>query len=93
MRRMTSKFVCVIVEAYEPSRFLHTSKDVLDRALPAIVQLAKDNSPDARYYARKCLNALWPEPDFLQVASRVLKNNLLAEAKDVVETLKMKVIE
>lgn len=81
----------MVVEGYEPSRFLHSSRDVLDRALPAIVQLSKDNSPDARYYARRCLNALWPEPDFLQVSSRVLKNNMFAEAKEVVEALKMKV--
>lgn len=88
---MTSKFVCTVVEGYEPSRFLHSSKDLVDKALPAIVQLSKDSSPDARYYARRCLNVLWPEPDFYQVASRVLKNNLFSEAKEVVETLKMKV--
>ena len=91
VRKMTSKFVCVVVEGYEPSRFLHSNKDLLDRALPAIVQLSKDSSQEARYYARKCLNALWPEPDFNQVASRVLRNNLYTQAKEVVEVLKMKV--
>lgn len=88
---MTSKFVCVVVEGYEPSRFLHSNKDLLDRALPAIVQFCKDSSQEPRYYARKCLNALWPEPDFSQVASRVLKNNLYAQCKEVVDVLRMKV--
>ena len=88
---MTSKFLCTVVEGFEPSRFLHSGKDVLDKALPAIVQLARDSSQDARYYARRCLNGLWPEPDFLQVAERVLKGKLFTEAKDVVEALKMKV--
>lgn len=91
VRKMTSKFVCVVVEGYEPSRFLHSNKDLLDRALPAIVQLSKDSSQETRYYARKCLNALWPEPDFNQVASRVLKSNLYTQAKEVVEILRMKV--
>lgn len=81
----------MVVEGYEPSRFLHSSRDVLERVLPAIVQLSKDNSPDARYYARRCLNTLWPEPDFFQVAGRVLKNNWFVEAKELVEALKMKV--
>jgi len=66
---------------------------MVDRALPAIVQLSKDSSQVARYYARRCLNALWPEPDFFQVAGRVLKNNLFTEAKEVVEALKMKVLQ
>lgn len=81
----------MVVEGYDPSRFLHSSKDLLDKVLPAIVQLAKDGSPDARYYARRCLNSLWPEPDFHQVASRVLKSGLFAEAKEVIDTLKLKV--
>lgn len=88
---MTSKYICMTIEVYEPSKFLHSSKDLLEKTLPAIVQLTKDHSPDARYYARKCLNLLWPEPDYNQVATRVLKNHLLTEAREAVETLKIKV--
>lgn len=80
-----------MVENYDPSKFLHSSKDLLERTLPAIIQLTKDSSPDARYYARRALNVLWPEPDFMQVAGRVLKNNQLSEAKEAVEIIKMKV--
>ena len=88
---MTSKFICGVMENYDPAKFLHSSKDLLEKVLPVIIQLTKDSSPDARYYARRSLNVLWPEPDFLQVASRVLKNNLFADAKEAVETIKMKV--
>ena len=88
---MTSKYICAVVENYDPTKFLHSSKDLLDKALPAIIQLIKDGSPDARYYARRSLNVLWPEPDFFQVAAKVLRSNLLSDIKEAVETLKMKV--
>ena len=91
VRKMTSKFVCTVVESYEPSKFLHSSKELLDKVLPSIVQFTKDGSPEARYYARKCLSLLWHEPDFFQVAGKVLKSNLYTEAKEIIETLKIKV--
>lgn len=91
VRKMTSKYICAVVENYDPTKFLHSSKDLLDKALPAIIQLIKDGSPDARYYARRSLNVLWPEPDFFQVAAKVLRSNLLSDIKEAVETLKMKV--
>ncbi len=34
---------------------------------------------------------LWPEPDFYQVASRVLKNSRYTECKEAIEFLKVKV--
>lgn len=91
VRKMTSKFICLVVEGFEPSKFLHSSKDMLEKSLPAIVQLTKDSSPDSRYYARRALSVLWPEPDFYQVANKVLKSNTFTEAKEAIETLKVKV--
>ena len=88
---MTSKFISAVIQTYDPSKFLHSSKDLLERTLPAVIQLTKDSSPDVRYYARKCLSMLWPEPDFYQVAGRVLKNSQYTEVRETIETLKVKV--
>ena len=90
VRKMTSQLVCTSVERYGPKRLLHASKDV-ERTLTAVVQLVGDNSPEARYYARKTLNALWQQPEFECVASRVLSDQLLSKAKEAIENLKNKV--
>lgn len=91
IRKLAAKYICVAIEVHEPSRFLRSNKDVLEKALPAIVQFTKDSSPDCRYYGRKCLNMLWPEPDYNHVTNRVLKNDLYTVAREAVETLKLKV--
>ena len=88
---MTSKFICLAIEIYTPSKFLHSNKDFLEKVFPAIIRLTKDNSPDARYYARTCLNMLWPEPNYKRTATRVLKDHLYTDAKEAVETLMSKV--
>lgn len=83
----------MIVESQGSSKFLHSHKDVVERTLPAIVQLATDSSPEARYYGKRCLNQLWPLADFDKISSRVLSNSLLVRAKELVETLRSKVRE
>jgi len=85
--------VCAAIEFHNPSKYLHCTKDVLEKSLPALIQFTKDSSPDCRYYGRKSLSMLWPEPDYYQVAGRVLKNDLYTEAKEIVETLKIKVCD
>ncbi len=91
IRKLTAKYVCMAIELHEPSKYLHLGRDVLERSLPAIIHFTKDSSPDCRYYGRKCLSMLWPEPEYNQVASKVFKNDLYSEAKEIVETLKIKV--
>ena len=39
----------VSLERFGAGKFLHCSKDVLDKVLPALVQLTTDPSPEARY--------------------------------------------
>ncbi len=73
------------------SKFLHSSKDLLDRTLPAIVQLATDNSADARYFGKRCLHQLWPLADFERIAGRILPASLFTRAKEVVDNLRAKV--
>ncbi len=85
-----AKFICGVIESFEPSKFLHSSRDVVDKALSTVIQLCKDSSPDARYYARRSLSKLVDEPDFQQVVSR-LKGTLVADSKDVIETLRTRV--
>ena len=91
VRKTMSKFMYASVECYGPSKFLHASRDILEKALPAIVQLISDNSQEVRYHGKKCLNLLWPLPDFEKIASRALNDQQFTKARDTIEHLKVKV--
>ena len=47
-------------------------------------------SPLCRYYGRKCLNQLWPQPDFDRVAARVLSDQLMGKAREAIDNLKVR---
>ena len=49
VKRSMSCFISVSLEKLGAGKFLHSSKDVLDKVLPALVQLTTDPSPEARY--------------------------------------------
>ena len=49
VKRSMSCFISVSLERFGAGKFLHCSKDVLDKVLPALVQLTTDPSPEARY--------------------------------------------
>ncbi len=87
---MTAQLICTSVEVCGPQKLLHSTKD-LEKALPAIVKLVGDNSPETRYYARKALDSLWTQPEFDRASSRVLSAPLLSKLKDAVEFLRTKV--
>lgn len=70
---------------------MHAQKDLLERTLIAVVQLAGDSVPEARYYARCCLNQLWPLPEFEAAINRLLSNQMRRRAKEAVDNLKAKV--
>ncbi len=94
VRKTTAKHICLILESQGPSKFLHSStKDLIDRTLPAIVQLATDNAVEVRYFGKRCLHQLWPLADFERISSRVLTASLLTRSKEVVESLRAKVRE
>lgn len=69
---------------------MHASKDLLEKTLVAVIQLAGDSLPEARYYARCCLNQLWPLPEFDSAVSR-LSDQMRRRAKESVDNLKTKV--
>jgi len=48
VKRSMSCFISVSLEKLGAGKFLHSSKDVLDKVLPALVQLTTDPSPEAR---------------------------------------------
>ena len=91
VRKTTSKFICASVENYGPSKLMHAHKDLLERTLVAVVQLTKDSVPEARYYARCCLNQLWPLPEFDPAVNRLLSDQMRRRAKEAVDNLKAKV--
>ena len=91
VRKTTSKFIGASVENYGPSRLMHANKDLLEKTLTAVVQLASDSLPEARYYARCCLNQLWPLPEFDGTVNRLLSAQLQGRAKKAVDILKAKV--
>ena len=91
VRKTTAKYICASFENYGPSRLMHASKDLLERTLVAVVQLAGDSVPEARYYARCCLNQLWPLPEFDSTVSRLLSDQMRRRAKEAVDNLKTKV--
>lgn len=93
VRKTTSKFICASVENYGPSKLMHAHKDLLERTLVAVVQLAKDSVPEARYYARCCLNQLWPLPEFDPAVNRLLSDQMRRRAKEAVDNLKAKVCD
>ena len=93
VRKTTSKFICSAVENYGPSKLMHAHKDLLERTLVAVVQLTKDSIPEARYYARCCLNQLWPLPEFETAVNRLLSDQMRRRAKEAVDMLKAKVSE
>ena len=70
---------------------MHANKDLLEKTLIAVVQLAGDNVPEARYYARCCLNKLWPLPEFETAVNRLLSDQMRRRAKVAVDNLKAKV--
>ena len=49
VKRSMSCFISSSLERFGAGKFLHCSKDVLDKVLPALVQLTTDPSPEARY--------------------------------------------
>ena len=49
VKRSMSCFISSSLEKFGAGKFLHSSKDVLDKVLPALVQLTTDPSPEARY--------------------------------------------
>ena len=49
VKRSMSCFISASLERFGAGKFLHCSKDVLDKVLPALVQLTTDPSPEARY--------------------------------------------
>ena len=91
MRKTTAKFICASVESYGHSRLMHAHKDLLEKSLIAVVQLATDSLPEARYYARCCLNQLWPLPEFDGAVKRLLSDQMKRKAKEAVDTVKSKV--
>ena len=91
MRKTTSKFIYASVENYGPLKLMHTHKDLLEKTLIAVVQLAKDSLPEARYYARCCLNQLWPLPEFEGAVNRLLSDQMKRRTKEAVDVLKAKV--
>ena len=91
VRKTTAKFICASVENYGHSKLMHANKDLLERTLVAVVQLAGDSVPEARYYARCCLNQLWPLPEFDSTVSRLLSDQMRRRAKEAVDILKTKV--
>ena len=91
MRKTTAKFICTSVENYSPTRLMHAHKDLLEKTLVAVVQLAGDSVPEARYYARCCLNQLWPLPEFDGAVNRLLSDQMKRRAKEAVDTIKAKV--
>lgn len=44
-----SHLLCVAVEHCGPERLLHSSREVLERTLTAVVQLVGDSAPEARW--------------------------------------------
>ena len=91
VRKTTAKFICTSVENYGHSKLMHANKDLLERTLVAVVQLAGDSVPETRYYARCCLNQLWPLPEFDSAVSRLLSDQMKRRAKEAVDILKTKV--
>ena len=49
VKRSMSCFISASLERFGAGKFLHCSKDVLDKVLPALIQLTTDPSPEARY--------------------------------------------
>ena len=92
VRRIMAKYICGVIESFEPSKFLHASREMVDRALTTVIQLAKDGSPDARYYARRSLSKLVDEPDFNATLNR-LKGNVVHDSKEVLDTLRTRVCQ
>lgn len=70
---------------------MHAHKDLLEKTLVAVIQLAGDSVPEARYYARCCLSQLWPLPAFETTVNKLLSDQMKRRAKEAVENLKAKV--
>ena len=73
-------------------KFLHANKEMVDKALAAIIQLSKDSSADVRYFSRKALSKIMGHSDFHMVLSRQ-KSSTINDSKEVIEILRMRVCD
>eukprot|EP00118_Oscarella_pearsei_P003802 m.15805 g.15805 ORF g.15805 m.15805 type:complete len:1854 (+) comp26567_c0_seq2:408-5969(+) len=91
VRKMTAQFLYDVVEKVGADRLMGgSSREMVERVVPAAVQFTMDGSPQARYFGRAILHCLLVVPEFDRLVPRMLAEKMQRQLQTVVDGLRNK---
>ncbi|KAM9355109.1 TOG array regulator of axonemal microtubules protein 1 isoform 2-T2 [Pholidichthys leucotaenia] len=90
VRKCTAQHLSNLVEKAGGACLLSGAKDLTNRILPAVVQLAQDSTPEVRYFGREMLLSLSSHPEFDKILQKYIPTKDLQTVRNSVISLRTK---
>ncbi|KAI6657581.1 Nose resistant to fluoxetine protein 6-like [Oopsacas minuta] len=90
VRKLAMQVICYGVDQIGDVQVLNLPRDVIEKLMVSITNTSQDNSPDARYYARKAITLLFDNPDFVKKISKNLNPDLVTKVLDLFKLVQTK---